>query len=154
MKTLNKIQPAFPSTRAMYRVLSCIIIIVAGHLDAAAQNVTTSDIIWQADQARSLTSSDTRSFSCAFKTHGSQSIEWIQKNGSHTTTFQIINIDGTWEDFRGSGRIQYQVSRGSDRGKITIEKNETETFITVDFSEAGPNGVRQRFRINSVQRSN
>ena len=121
---------------------------------ANSQNIATSKLLWQTNQANDLRSQNLIDYQCAFKTDGSQTIKWFQKNGQSVTTFTILRTQGTWTNINSPGSITYGLSRNTDRGKMIIEKNENGTFITLDFSETSTHAIKQRFRISSVQTTN
>jgi hypothetical protein len=56
---------------------------------------------------------------------------------------------GSWENVDANGRVVFTVAFGEDPGIITIEKNDTETFIEIDMTQ-NPAGVKRKIIVNQV----
>jgi hypothetical protein len=62
---------------------------------------------------------------CQFITYGSSKIDWIQKGGKLTYTFNITGINGTWTDANTDGTITYNVSFEDFSGSLVINRSGT-----------------------------
>lgn len=117
---------------------------------AAGQSIVNSTIVWEADQTTDLGTGTSTTISCQFISTGSQSVEWIQKKGTVSTTYAVTSVTGSWADISSNGSVTYQVSRKGRDMKMVFEKDDTGTFVTMIFEQN--NAVsRLRFHIKSVR---
>ncbi len=116
-----------------------------------SQNISTSNLTWQAVETTDLQTSATTTLKCLFKTNANQSVEWIQKKGEMKGLFTVTSVEGNWSNVSTAGSIIYRLQRNGNSCKMTIEKNASGTFITMDFSKSGEFTSLYRFKIISVQ---
>lgn len=130
-----------------------IFLFVAISENSYTQNIAKASLKWISAETENLKSSERFSYSCwFFSTPGE--VQWVQKSGQRITRFKITGSDGIWEDIAQPGRVEFSVTRDDEPGKIWIEKNSEGTSITLDFTQAGVNAIRQRFYIIQVQVEN
>ncbi len=117
----------------------------------AGQDISSSKIVWEAEQATDLQTNSTTPMSCQFISNGRQSVEWIQKKGMIRTIYTVTSVEGNWQDIRTNGSVTYQLERNGKHCKMVFERNDAGTYATMIFVE-GSNTVSQlRFNIKSVK---
>jgi hypothetical protein len=133
-------------------LLSVLLLFLA--LPCLSQNIITSNLVWETDQVTDLQNQITTAYKAKFKTNANRSVEWIQRKDQMNTVYEITATEGSWEDVSRQGSITYLLSRNGKSVKMTIEKNATGTFITLDFSVPGEFISQQKFHVQSVQPEN
>lgn len=128
--------------------IACLIV---APLASFAQDISTSTLTWEAVESTDLEKSTTLAMKCSFRTESNSSVEWIQKKGQLRNVFVVTSVEGTWNDISSVGTITYTLSRNGKSYKMKLEKDDSGTFITMDFSKDGEYQSRYRFRITSVQ---
>ena len=118
---------------------------------AAAQNVSQETLSWQADQVTDLQTNASVSMKCIFKTIGDGQVEWIQKNGTLKTTYNVTTAQGSWSNISQPGTITYTLARNGKTFKMILERSGPDITVTLDFSKAGEFTAVRRFRIVSVE---
>jgi hypothetical protein len=116
-----------------------------------SQNISTSNLTWQAVETTDLQTSATTALKCLFKTNANKSMEWIQKKGEMKGLFTITSVEGNWSNVSSAGSITYGLQSNGNSCKMIIEKNVSGTFITMDFSKPGEFTSLYKFKIISVQ---
>jgi hypothetical protein len=119
-----------------------------------SQNVATADLVWRCDQATEQRTSSTISHNSTFKTSGTRSVVWLQRNDQFATTFTVTGTQGTWGNISNDGSFTYLLRRDGATGRMTVQRSGTNVSITLDFNESGEHNVSQKFRVQSVQPSN
>lgn len=120
--------------------------------DVVSQDSHTA-LRWQVNESVNLRTQESLPYVCHFIS-GPQQIRWIQKNGTRETVFSIVSESSAWSDISQNGRRQVTVTRGEDRGLVVFERTNGQLSITLDFSESGPNAIRQKFLVTTVQPAN
>lgn len=119
---------------------------------AFSQDAKTA-LRWQINESINLRTQEAISYVCHFIS-GPREIRWVQKNGTRETVFTIVSESSAWSDVSQNGRRQVVVTRGQDRGFVVFERANGQLSITLDFSESGPNAIRQKFLVTAVQPAN
>ncbi|MFN5168109.1 MAG: hypothetical protein ACK5DD_00680 [Cyclobacteriaceae bacterium] len=135
-----------------FRVLTLFIIVLASGLPGFSQDSKTA-LRWQINESINLRTQEAISYVCHFIS-GPREIRWVQKNGTRETVFTIVSESSVWSDVSQNGRRQVVVTRGQDRGFVVFERANGQLSITLDFSESGPNAIRQKFLVTAVQPAN
>lgn len=143
----------FTNIQACYLRIILIILLVAiiEIVPSYSQSISSSNLLWTADQVTDFKINNTMDFQCQFKTNGIEQVTWIQKKGQMTTNYNVTRTEGSWEDISVSGTFTYFLERNGKDFKMTLEKKSSGTFVTLDFSKAGEYTSIQQFRIKSVQ---
>lgn len=119
-----------------------------------SQNITTSNLVWEADQVTDLQKQTTTKYIAKFKTNETQSVEWIQRKGQMSTRYEVTGTEGSWVDISKPGSITYLLARNGKSAKMTLEKNSSGIFVTLDFSVPGEFTSIQKFHVQSIQPEN
>ena len=114
-----------------------------------AQDILTTQLIWSVTQLTDLNTSKSASYTCSFKTNGTQQILWVQKN-NYIRTLEVQQTMGTWTNVSRTGQVTYSIAEDSDTGTLTFERTSTGIFITLDLSQGTEPHLRQRFSVDQV----
>jgi len=146
-----KFQPNTYSKQIVFSLVVMLTTLQIAYSQSRTRDISQEKLAWNSDQATEQRSSSAMSYSCSFKTDGRQSVVWIQKNGQRTTTFTVRGTEGSWTDVSQPGSFTWLLTYDGRIGKMTAVKNESDTYIILDFSESGEHAVHQKFRVHSVQ---
>lgn len=135
-----------------FRTITFFTLFLAQSLPCFSQDSQTA-LRWQVNRSVNLRTQESLPYVCHFIS-GPRQIRWIQKNGTRETVFSIVSESSAWSDISQNGRRQVTVTRGEDRGLVVFERTNSQLSITLDFSESGPNAIRQKFLVTTVQPAN
>ena len=123
---------------------------------ASAQNALSDTLVWDVTSTLNLKNNETFAYTCQFKTIGANQVEWIQKNGTRTTEFNVSQSVGAWTDIAQLGSVQHTISKNGESasGYIILARTSEGLIITLDFTQQGVNGIQQRFFVAQVQPTN
>ncbi len=132
-----------------------ILLVICSMLNLVAwgQNISSGSIRWTSQQTENLKNNEQYAHACSFITNLNE-VVWVQKNGERLTRFKIIGTEGAWNDVSKPGRLTFLVIDNTLSGSIAVEKTNSSTTLTIDFSQHGTNAIRQRFIISNVQPEN
>jgi hypothetical protein len=128
-------------------LLACILVVVQSRV-VSAQDILQANLKWTSSSTTNLKNNEQFSYNCFFKTTGSQTIRWFQKNGTVETTFSIVSTTGSWSNILGNGSISFSVTRDGSAGSIVFSRADNYITVTLDFGEQG---IQQRFVIETIQ---
>ncbi|MBX2916855.1 MAG: hypothetical protein KF856_16420 [Cyclobacteriaceae bacterium] len=137
----------------MKKLILIVLIISSIYRLSSAQDITSSTISWEADNATNKDTGAGHSLACTFKS-SPESVEWIQKKGELKTTYKIVSIEGTWPDVSQPGSIAFVVERNGNHSKIIFSRAHGQVTVAIDFSRPGQTYAMQEFNIKSVKTSN
>jgi hypothetical protein len=115
----------------------------------AAQNLTTADLTWEADQTTDLQTNEAKPYQATFKTKGDKSFEWVQKKGQLSTHYTVVSVEGSWENVAQSGTATFVLERNGKNLRARFERNLSGVFITLIYPGAVVD-ARLQFRVKSV----
>ncbi|MBX2895770.1 MAG: hypothetical protein KF763_10030 [Cyclobacteriaceae bacterium] len=127
-----------------------VIVLVTVAIAACAQNFSGQVLQWDVNETENLKNDERTGYSCSFVSTP-QEIKWIQRNGTRSTTFNVVSTLGTWPDILQDGAITLNVMRGTDKGIVTFSRNNGQHLVMLDFSASGSSAIKQKFFISSVQ---
>jgi hypothetical protein len=116
-----------------------------------AQDISQQTLSWRTDQVLDLQTNASISMKCTFKTIGASKVEWIQKNGSLKTIYNVTSIQGSWPNISQTGSVTYVLERNGKSFKMLMEKSGPNVSVTLDFSKPGEFTSVRRFRVISVE---
>jgi hypothetical protein len=116
-----------------------------------AQNVGEQSVRWKSSQAVSQSDQTATTLQSTFVTKPS-SIEWSQKNGQRTTTFQVSGVQGDWNDLQQAGSVTYTVQTGNVTGTLVFSKNGAgEMSVQMKLYLNGKPDLQYAFPIDSYE---
>lgn len=117
---------------------------------ANAQNIATSQLEWIATNVVDQKANTPLVYPCSFKTHASQSIDWIQ--GSKTYHYTITQTTGTWPSVASNGEVKFDVTAGDYvTGKFIFTKNDNGITIYLKTKSDGQTDLDLMFTVSDVQ---
>ncbi len=131
------------------KLLTIVLVLVFFGSSLAAQNLTTADLTWEADQTTDLQTNEAKPYQGTFKTKGNQSFEWLQKKGQLSTHYTVVSVEGSWENVAQSGTATFALERNGKNLRARFERNLSGLFITLIYPNSGGE-ARLQFRIKSV----
>lgn len=111
----------------------------------AAQNIATSHLQWESDESWD-DSGRTVAYQAVFQTHETASVEWVQKQGTKTSSYPVTQVEGTWTNVMTPGSMIYTTTYGGNTVWIKFERTETNTYVWMNYGQ----GYKYRFRIRSI----
>ncbi len=133
------------------KMLYLVIVLLAWPSAAYPQDPLSAVLTWHATEVTDLQTNVTKPSVCQFVTKPGKTVEWIQKEGSRTTTFAITGITGSWESVAQFGQVEYALQRNGKSSTMKLERSANGLFVTMDFSQPGQFTSVLRFRIKSIE---
>lgn len=130
--------------------LATFLVLVSVARPSGAQDIAKTTLEWNTVEATDERSQGKFNHQSVFRTHGTDRVVWLQKNGTHTTTYQIASVEGEWLDVSKSGAVVFHLRHDGKKGLLSVERTAAGIFLTLDFSQSFEFGVKQRFKIQSV----
>ena len=134
-----------------FSLIGALLFLLTAASPAIGQNVRTTDLTWTVDRVTDLKTGAANDYEAAFRVYGTTHVEWRQRNGQMTTRYEIKDVIGEWDNVQRNGSITYQLERNGHTLKMTMEKNSSGIFITLDLGSAGDSLWVQKFHVVSVQ---
>jgi hypothetical protein len=134
-----------------FSLIGTLLFLLTAASPAIGQNVRTTDLIWTVDRVTDLKTGAANDYQAAFYVYNTSHIDWLQRNGQMSTRYEIKNAIGKWDNVQRKGSIAYQLERSGHNLKMTMEKNSSGIFITLDLGTAGDSLWVQKFHVVSVQ---
>jgi hypothetical protein len=124
-----------------------IVSLLFGPLMVAAQDIKKDKITWKVNQGNDIAAKKNFNYNCIFKTDGEGTLVWQQKNGTYTTEFSIVSIEGTWIDVTKTGQVIYNLVNEGGDASIVFERTGSGTSATLTIF---PEGRKYIFKVNDV----
>lgn len=115
-----------------------------------SQDISSVPLIWHVDQMTDMKTSEVFSYQCVFQTNGQQPIQWVQKNGTVSSSLSVKGFSGLWSNVASMGEFVFQVSKDGFSGTVLFERTNSGLFITLDLTPGNPDDIRTRFRVSSI----
>ena len=119
-------------------------------INSFSQDINKSNLRWEANEFTDLQTSSKVVSKCTFRTLRSNTVEWIQKKGTLTSRYKVVAVDGSWPNLSKFGSLTYLLDRNGKTCRMTMERNESGIFITMDLSKTQEYVSRYKFKIESV----
>lgn len=116
-----------------------IIFLLVFGMSAYCQNPMLDSVQWSATGFTDNLASVSVNKACQFNSYGATGIDWIQKNGSYVTSFQVTGLQGQWTDLTTDGTVTYTVSGSGVSGTITITLASQK--VTINLKVSGDSGA-------------
>jgi hypothetical protein len=117
---------------------------------AFSQNITTSTLSWEADESTDVQTNKSIAYQGVFKTIGTQSVVWIQKNGQRTSTYTVQSTSGLWANVADNGTFTYSLQGNEKACTLTLEKSNAGILALLSYPQPGTDPFIIRFHIKSV----
>jgi hypothetical protein len=101
---------------------SFLLVSVLGHGQATV-SLASDTIRWSSDLFMDNQAADSYPVACTFITYGDQRVEWIQKNGTYISHYQVTGVSGVWSDLAANGTCTLSLSRQAVSGQLTLERD-------------------------------
>ena len=125
--------------------LACVAITLAAH---AQTDVPQQKITWTSSESVDLQTGNTYHKTLKFETDGDRSIDIPNRL---LTNIEVTRVDGTWTDVALPGKLVYYVLLNGTEATVTIEKNDTGTYITIETVLSSPDGIHRKFTISATK---
>ena len=128
-----------------------LILILLSSLTAGlqAQDILTTPLKWVVTKITDNQTQELMNFQCTFESQ-SNSIKWIQKNGSYVTSFSINSVQGTWSDVKSIGEVTYSVTLDGQTGTLKFWRDASGAYITINLPQAGMDAIWYTYSISQV----
>lgn len=123
-------------------------------ISADAQDISQASLAWKVSSLLDEQSGQSISYSCSFRTNGSNDIVWSQKNGNFTTTLIVLGISGNWPDVTTHGQVTYQVQSGNESGTLEFFKDANGVHVRINLSQGSSSRMRYEFAVEEVKLTN
>lgn len=133
-----------------HKLTAILIFALAAAHPTLGQNVATTALAWQADQATDLQTGKATPYAAVFKTFASDRVEWVQKNGQMVSSYLVESVTGVWDNLSVDGSIVYTLIKNDKRIVMLIEKKNATTTVTLNF-KVGAQDNKHQFRIYATQ---
>lgn len=110
-----------------------------------AQDADSDKLRWVINGLKDLNSNSGMSYSGAFVTDGTKSIEWHQT--ADEMTLQVISVSGSWADVSAPGSKIFTINVDGVAGTITFKKDSTGIFVLLNLS----NGLKHRYTVSKIE---
>ncbi|RAV98887.1 hypothetical protein [Pseudochryseolinea flava] len=130
-----------------YIFLFCFILcpfLVAGQSSLADQH-----LIWHSNRSNELHSNVEVAATCRFETHANNPIQLVYS--SETFSFEIVSVEGTWNNINEDGFLTYVVNYQNHQGHIKFERINNVIAVVVDFTQAAATAMHQRYIISETE---
>lgn len=117
---------------------------------AFCQSITNREITWHTAKSLELHSNVELNQSGKIITRANRQIDYVVDE-NNTLSFAITGIVGSWNDLNTNGSLTYKVKYQGRPGKIVLEKSASGITITIDFTEAAPEAMKQKILIDSFE---
>jgi len=117
---------------------------------AQEYTMANNTLKWVANSFENLANSDHVGGSSYFISSPTK-IEWVQKNGSKTYTFNIVSTQGIWTDVRTEGKFSADVRIGDRTGTIYFSRVNNSVTIEMKFVLEGKNIMPYKFNIEQIE---
>src|SRR5687768_5911874 len=104
------------------KTLLLFTILIVAQSTVSGQDILQANLKWISNSTTNLKNNEQFSYNCFFKTTGSQTISWFQKNGTVETTFSIVSTTGSWSNVLENGSISFSVTRDGSAGSIVFSR--------------------------------
>jgi hypothetical protein len=131
------------------KTITIFILCLAGNL-LQAQTVTNQTLRWNASGFKDLNSGEVVNATSQFITYGQQKVEWVQGNGSFTSTFTITSVAGSWTNVSNKGSIVYNISGNQLTGQLTFARTTTGVTIQLTFTSGTTSPIKHSYTITSI----
>ena len=124
-----------------------VILIVVAIATCTIASAQTQAIQWNSSVSIAINSGDSLLATISFVSNA-QKIDMVQ--GDYTLPFIIQSIEGVWENITRPGKLTCHVKDDSaTSGIITLGRDDKGLYIILDMTSGNPDGIFQRFIIDS-----
>lgn len=135
----------------MLRPLSLMFFVMAAIPSAAAQNILTDKIQWNATNCTDLNSNAVVNTPCQIITNGDRTVDWVQQDGGYVNTFSVTRASGAWTDLSQSGSIAYTIELDSLTGEITFSKDNDGITIKLVLT-GGTYPINILYKVSTIEK--
>jgi hypothetical protein len=132
------------------KALSLFIILLVSVTYGLAQDIASSHLRWTVNQLTDLNTGKVQSYSATFETNGTQSIQWIQKNGSNASQLAVQNLTGSWTNILNNGQVMYTILWEDLPGTLQIERSNAGMTITIDVGLENGKRMHNTYTVSAV----
>jgi hypothetical protein len=132
-------------------ITSIVILLSAMSIQAQQLNPMTDTLVWTYTQLKNLRNQESVSADGAFRVNQNSSIDWVQKNGEVTFTFNITGRTGNWTNAEANGSITYAVTYEASNGTIKVSRTAEGVTIEMDIDNPSRPNTQYNFTITTVQ---
>jgi hypothetical protein len=130
--------------------LTCLLL-AALAVKSHAQEIASTTLRWSSSQSDDVKTGSHLTHNSIFITRNAKEIEWLQRNGSMVQRFEVVEVQGEWEDIAKAGKVTFIVAMDQSKGTVVFERLNTGVYITVDFSNENAYGIRHKFIVDEVK---
>lgn len=106
----------------MKKILPFLILFVATVVTGHAQNIASITISWSSTSTFYAEEGKTTEEETQLVTHGSNSVEWKNSDGTVRKNYQVLEVINGWSNVTVAGSAQFKISDGQNGGLLLIER--------------------------------
>ena len=131
-------------TRLSAAAMSCMTLFMG---NASAQDMRSQNLTWKLDSAVNLQNARGMQYEGEIVTNRTISVRWVQKKGEKVSVYDVVRVDGEWNDINQTGQLVYHLTRDGHGCTATFQRTGGRVSVTLDYG----GGIRSQFLVGSVK---
>lgn len=149
-KNINSYRWAFFFVNFRIRFLLLVNIFLWLSNTSFSQDIAQTPITWKINYLHDQIAQETLSYTCSFKTNGSQDIVWQQRNGQFTSILNVTGLNGSWTNVDSIGSVSYSITSGVESGSIAFERTADGIFAYLTLSQGTAHPLSYKFSVSKI----